>query len=141
MISVEVVSVKLLDFRYLLIIFDASWAFLYKFLLWRRSPLLPGDSELDQVHRIFSLLGCPSTRIWPDMATLDAFDPPSRGRRGLPDPEKITPYTLSLAKEQQRNPFSNLQAMFPSPGKIGGNGLDCLNSMLTFDPKQRITVR
>jgi hypothetical protein len=114
-------------------------------------PLLPGDTELDQIHRIFSLLGCPSPRIWPDMSSLKTFDPPARhssrgsggagaGGGGGGKSDKPPPYTLNLAQEQKRYPFSNLQAMFPSPAKIGDRGLECLDSMLTFDPKQRITV-
>ena len=98
-------------------------------------PLLPGDTELDQIHRIFELLGCPSSRIWTDLPALKAFSSNSNCRKS-----NSLPYSLNLYEEQKKYPFSNLQAMFPSPSRIGDNGLECLNSMLTFDPKRRITV-
>lgn len=109
------------------------------------SPLLPGDSELDQVHRIFSLLGTPSPRIWPDMAALSTFAPSPRhsseGHTQTETQQSEPPFRLNLVQELKRHPFSNLQAVFPCPAKIGEHGLECLNAMLTFDPKQRITVR
>lgn len=95
-------------------------------------PLLPGDTELDQIHRIFALLGCPSARIWADLPTMKVFS--NRNSESFP-------FSLNLSQEQERHPFSNLQAVFPCPSKIGDNGLECLNSMLTYDPKRRITVR
>ena len=84
------------------------------------------------------------------MSTLELFAPPARhttssstssSSSSSSHADKPSYATLNLAQEQKRNPFSNLRAMSPSPAKIGDNGLECLNSMLTFDPKQRITVR
>ena len=112
-------------------------------------PLLPGDSEIDQLQRIFSLLGTPTTRIWPDVSSLSVFAPPPRhhhsssssGSSSSGAGSEEPPYRLNLTQEQRRHPFSNLQAMFPCPAKIGERGLECLDSLLTFDPKQRTTVR
>lgn len=60
--------------------------------------------------------------------------------RQLPS-RKSFPISLQLDSELEKHPFSNLQALFPCPNKIGEHGVDCLNAMLTFDPKQRITAR
>src|SRR5690606_17095622 len=47
-------------------------------LLLRR-PFLPGESDIDQLSRIFSLLGSPTD--WPDARTLPAYTEfdPSKG--------------------------------------------------------------
>ena len=34
------------------------------------SPLFRGESEQDQLHKIFKLLGTPSEKIWPDYKKL-----------------------------------------------------------------------
>ena len=38
-----------------------------------RKPLFPGDSEIDQLFRIFRLLGTPSEQTWPGVTKLDNF--------------------------------------------------------------------
>lgn len=38
-------------------------------------PLLPGDSEIDQIFRIFRLLGTPENASWPGVESLPDFQP------------------------------------------------------------------
>ena len=38
--------------------------------LMLRKPLLPGSTELDQLQKIFELLGPPTEAQWPDFPTL-----------------------------------------------------------------------
>jgi len=43
-----------------------------------RTPLFPGDSEVEQLTKIYSLLGTPTESMWPDAAKLPnyiAFEP------------------------------------------------------------------
>ncbi|OAF66798.1 hypothetical protein A3Q56_05355 [Intoshia linei] len=38
------------------------------------TPLFPGDSEIDQLYRIFRTLGTPNEEIWPGMSELNYFE-------------------------------------------------------------------
>ncbi|ORY92785.1 cyclin-dependent kinase 2 [Leucosporidium creatinivorum] len=40
-----------------------------------RQPLFPGDSEIDEIFRIFRLLGTPDEDIWPGVTTLPDYKP------------------------------------------------------------------
>ena len=39
-----------------------------------KKPLFPGDSEIDQLFRIFRLLGTPDETIWPGVTQLQDFN-------------------------------------------------------------------
>ena len=41
----------------------------------QRRPLFTGDSEIDQIFKIFKVLGTPSENNWPDASNLPAFKP------------------------------------------------------------------
>jgi serine/threonine protein kinase len=41
----------------------------------RARPLLPGDSEIDQLFRCFRLLGTPDSELWPDALQYRDFKP------------------------------------------------------------------
>ena len=43
-------------------------------LLRGGAPLLPGSGEIDQIHRIFELLGYPNESIWPGVSKLPLVD-------------------------------------------------------------------
>lgn len=82
-------------------------------------PLLPGDNDIDQIHKIFYLLGCPNTRIWPDMTSLP----------------KISHHEINLTQEQSRHKYNNIKVMMPS---ISEDGFNILNQLLAYDPKRRL---
>lgn len=79
-------------------------------------PLFPAHSELECLRMMCGLLGSPTPRIWPGMASL-----PSAGRFSLPD-----------------QPFNFLRKHLPS---LSDQGVHLLNSLLTYDPEKRITAR
>jgi len=85
-----------------------------------QKPILPGDSEIDQVYKIFKLLGCPNIRIWPDMANLSW----------------IRDHVIDIRLEQEKHKYNNIKIDFP---KIGEEGFDLLNRLLAYDPRKRIT--
>ena len=80
-----------------------------------KEPLLPGRSELDQLDKMFKLLGTPNEKIWP-------------GLSDLPNAKKLN---------FSHQPYNSLRQKFPY---ITEACYDLLNSMLTYDPKKRITA-
>ncbi|XP_019673837.1 cyclin-dependent kinase 3 isoform X1 [Felis catus] len=80
-----------------------------------RRALFPGDSEIDQLFRIFRTLGTPSEAIWPGVTQLPDYKGsfPKWTRKGL---EEIVP---GLEPE----------------------GKDLLMRLLQYDPSQRISAK
>ncbi|EFA74779.1 putative protein serine/threonine kinase [Heterostelium album PN500] len=80
-----------------------------------REVLLPGTSEIDQLDRIFKLLGTPNEQIW------DGFN------------------KLPLVKNLNLipQPYNNLKNKFPH---ITDQTYDLLSRLLTYDPEKRITA-
>ncbi|GAA5952971.1 hypothetical protein JCM3765_003021 [Sporobolomyces pararoseus] len=81
-----------------------------------REPLLPGKGEIDQISKIFKLLGRPTDEMWP-------------GFRQLPNAKS---FNLEAAP-----PFSTLSRTFRY---ITSAGLDLMSRLLTYDPEKRITA-
>ncbi|KAJ2243280.1 Cyclin-dependent kinase catalytic subunit [Coemansia sp. RSA 455] len=81
----------------------------------QRKPLFPGDSEIDELFKIFRILGTPTEEIWPDVTS-------------LPD------YKASFPKWQAKSLTSLL------PG-LDASGIDLLKRMLTYDPALRISAK
>lgn len=80
-------------------------------------PLFPGDSEIDQLFRIFRVLGTPTEQRWPGVSQLPDFKPTFP--RWQPQP---------LAKV--------LPALADDP-----LALDLLQKMLVYEPNKRISAR
>lgn len=80
-----------------------------------RSPLFPGDSEIDQLYKIFRALGTPTEEMWPGVSE-------------LPDCKPTFP----------RWPAVSLRNTVPA---LDDAGLDLLTQMLLYEPSQRITAR
>ncbi|XP_058764487.1 cell division control protein 2 homolog 1-like isoform X1 [Vicia villosa] len=80
-----------------------------------RRPLFPGDSEIDELFKIFRILGTPNEDTWP-------------GVTSLPDFKSTFP----------RWPAKDLAAVVPN---LEPAGLDLISSMLCLDPSKRITAR
>lgn len=75
--------------------------------------LFPGDSEIDQLFRIFRTLGTPNETIWP-------------GVSNLPD------FKTSFPQWQPQE----LNSFITDP-----QGLDLLKQLLTYDPSQRVSAK
>jgi serine/threonine protein kinase len=86
-----------------------------------REPLLPGASDMEQLDKIFRLLGRPSDRDWRAMAT-------------LPHADKIQ----LASSSRSRASTSRLPSLLPD---LSPKGLDLLQQLLTYDPERRLTVR
>eukprot|EP00188_Purpureofilum_apyrenoidigerum_P002815 Plantae.Rhodophyta-Purpureofilum_apyrenoidigerum.ctg2880.p1 GENE.Plantae.Rhodophyta-Purpureofilum_apyrenoidigerum.ctg2880~~Plantae.Rhodophyta-Purpureofilum_apyrenoidigerum.ctg2880.p1 ORF type:complete len:357 (+),score=59.56 Plantae.Rhodophyta-Purpureofilum_apyrenoidigerum.ctg2880:1113-2183(+) len=81
--------------------------------LLRREPYLPGDSDIDQLTRIFQARGTPTEAIWPGVSSLPAYvkftDVPAPDQRAI----------FSAASEES---------------------IDLLNQFMAFNPSERISA-
>ncbi|TGZ56404.1 Cell division protein kinase 2 [Temnothorax longispinosus] len=80
-----------------------------------RRALFPGDSEIDQLFRIFRMLGTPDETIWPGVSQ-------------LPD------YTSRFPRWE----VADIGDVLPA---FDDDAKDLLSKMLTYDPNQRITAK
>ncbi|OJT11696.1 Cyclin-dependent kinase 1 [Trametes pubescens] len=81
----------------------------------RGHPLFPGDSEIDQIFKIFRVLGTPNEEVWPGVSQLPDYKPsfPHWSRQDLRD-------------------------QVPS---LNPEGIDLLELMLTYDTAKRISAK
>ncbi|GMY15063.1 cyclin-dependent kinase G-2-like isoform X2 [Fagus crenata] len=86
-----------------------------------KEPLFRGKNEIDQLGKIFQILGTPNEKIWPGLTKL----------RGV-GPNLKQPYNLLRKKFPARS--------FTGSPVLSDLGIDLLNKLLTYDPEKRITV-
>ncbi|KAJ3146120.1 Cyclin-dependent kinase catalytic subunit [Geranomyces variabilis] len=82
-----------------------------------RTPLFPGDSEIDELFRIFRLLGTPDESVWPNV-------------ENFPDYKRVFP-------KWNRQDMSKLVA----PEILSPQGVDLLSRLLTYNPAMRISAK
>lgn len=80
-----------------------------------RKALFPGDSEIDQLFRIFKIMGTPNDHIWPGVAHLKDFK--------------------SNFPKWQAQSFADIVP------NLDEDGLDLVNQMLTYKPASRISAK
>lgn len=78
-------------------------------------PLFPGDSEIDEIFKIFSILGTPTENVWPEFGFLPNYKP------SFP---KWNPQDLALLM----------------PG-LCIEGVDLIELMLAYNPATRISAK
>jgi len=82
----------------------------------QRVPILRGESEIDQLDKIFELCGTPTEETWPDF-------------KNLPDSHNVN------LKPQR---FNCIAERFK---KFNPLAVDLLKKLLTLDPKKRLTAK
>ncbi|EGZ27653.1 hypothetical protein PHYSODRAFT_554092 [Phytophthora sojae] len=80
-----------------------------------KKPLFTGDSEIDQLYRIFRTLGTPNESSWPGVT-------------------KLRDYAPTFPKWKRKD----LRELFPN---LEESGLHLLESMLRYDPGTRISAK
>jgi serine/threonine protein kinase len=81
-----------------------------------KKPLFPGDSEIDQLYKIFRQLGTPTEDVWHGVTSMQDWN------AAFPMWYK-TPYAASIANN------------------LDDSGLDLLEQFLAYDPKERISAK
>ncbi|KAJ7199674.1 kinase-like domain-containing protein [Mycena pura] len=79
------------------------------------APLFPGDSEIDQIFRIFRVLGTPTELTWPGVAALPDYKPTF--------------------------PQWSAQDLARIVSALDENGLDMLQATLAYDSSKRISAK
>ena len=80
-----------------------------------KRPLFPGDCEIDEIYKIFRLLGTPSEQQWPACTALVDWNP------AFPQWPRLS-----------------LKSIAP---QLDAQGLALLEATLMYDPKARISAR
>ncbi|CAK7270320.1 Cyclin-dependent kinase catalytic subunit [Sporothrix epigloea] len=80
-----------------------------------RKPLFPGDSEIDEIFKIFRLLGTPTEEVWPGVTTYPDFK--ASFPRWVQDTEK------------------------PLCPNLDAAGQNLLELMLVYDPASRLSAK
>jgi len=83
-----------------------------------KRPLFQGDSEIDQLFRIFRVLRTPTDDIWPGVSS-------------LPDFKATFPAWTNFS----------LSAQIKSDANINEEGIKLLEEMLVYDPAKRISAK
>lgn len=81
-----------------------------------RKPLFPGDSEIDQLYKIFSITGTPNEQTWPGVTEFPDYSEPT------------------FPKWAPRNLAEVVPGLEPA-------GLDLLSQMLQMVPSKRISAK
>ncbi|KAI9332694.1 kinase-like domain-containing protein [Obelidium mucronatum] len=80
-----------------------------------KHPLFPGDSEIDEIFRIFRVLGTPNEDVWPGVS--------------------------QLADYKDSFPQWSAQPLKKVVPSLDAEGLDLLQNMLVYDPAYRISAK
>ncbi|GAB5036353.1 cmgc cdk cdc2 protein kinase [Nannochloropsis oceanica] len=80
-----------------------------------KEPLFPGDSEIDELFRIFRTLGTPDDDMWPKVSELPNY--------------------------KTQFPKWRRQPLGMSVARLCSTGIDLLSRLLTYEPTARITCR
>ena len=94
--------------------------------LLKKEAMMQGQGEIDQIDKIFKMVGSPNEKSWPDFTSL--------------------PNTSILRWKNKGNKPPKIYEMFPVNSFSGGqsyldpNGFALLQGLLTLDPKKRLTA-
>lgn len=93
--------------------------------LLTKSAMLQGRGELDQIDKVFRLMGCPNEDNWPGFPSLPNANTFRWNKKDGPQLQKRFPV----------NSFSCVQTF------LDGNGFELLSKLLSLDPSKRMNSK
>lgn len=99
-------------------------------------PILPGNTEIEQLSLIFELCGTPSVEEWPDVVSLPLWE--TFAPKDDSDDDEIPISELTASDRSGDRKPRVLRTKFE---KFSKNALDLVDEILVYDPKTRITAR
>ena len=94
--------------------------------------MFQGDSEIDQLFRIFRVLRTPTEDLWPGVTQLPDFK--------VAESDSMV-FVLTFINTQATFPNWQTMGLASSMKKIEPAGLDLLEKMLIYDPAKRISAK
>ncbi|KAJ7230665.1 Pkinase-domain-containing protein [Mycena pura] len=88
---------------------------IYAEMAMKGQPLFPGDSEIDQIFKIFKILGTPNEECWPGVQTLSDFK--------------------TTFPQWSSQPLTSVVTV------LDRDAIDLLQDMLTYNPAKRISAK
>lgn len=110
----------------------------------QRQPLFPGDSEIDEIFRIFRLLGTPDDDVWPGVSSLPDYKStfpqwsPKEVRTAVAGLNSVTADLLEVRTCRASYEMARLALKLMYLGLLA---LVTLQSMLVYDPAKRISAK
>lgn len=92
-----------------------------------REPLICGKSEIDQLERMFKIVGTPNDENWP-------------GWRDLKYAKKYSQVYSKSVANKLRDKFPIMPLSKDDPMYLTDCGVDLLCKLLTLDPNKRISA-
>jgi cell division cycle 2-like len=121
-----------------------AWSFgcIFAEILTGGKPIFPGQGEVDQINKIFSVLGAPTEDKWPGAALLPHFSKisyrvPSKSRLRELFPSFVAPGAATSGSNALGVSYSAPKSLLC----LTEAGFDLLSNLLHMDPKQRFTAR
>ncbi|KAG9147254.1 hypothetical protein Leryth_017995 [Lithospermum erythrorhizon] len=102
-----------------------------------KEPLFNGKSEMDQIDKIYRILGTPNDTIWPGFSKLPGVKV-NFVKHQLPALADLIWLSGLLWYNLLRKKFP--PTSFTGAPVLSDAGFDLLNKLLTYDPNKRITV-
>jgi cyclin-dependent kinase len=85
-----------------------------------RKPLFPGDSEIDEIFKIFKLLGTPTEQEWPGVTSFPDFKP-----------------SFPKWERKENDELISMDGVVI----LGDEGLNLLDALLVYDPAGRMSAK
>jgi len=107
-------------------------------------PLFPGESEIEQLFKIFRLMGTPDPQKWDDLLSMKEYRPSFPHWRAVTFCHLLYPRNSPEYKSASRSLLesrqSTLKLLENLGDRLGYDGLDLLQKCLTLNPKERPTA-
>jgi len=115
-----------------------SWAIGCIFAeMMKLTPLFPGDSEIDELYKIFRTCGTPTEETWPGVSALPNWPQALTS----PPPNAPAATTVGAFPNWPRRRLGPILSQHPRHPGVDADALDILGKFLVYEPAARVTCR